>query len=99
MKQLIITLFIVVATLSVKAQAPQQPPPKARPVIILLADSSNLVQLQSVLQFSYQFLSKSSAPANQVEDVKNAIQQLYPMLVPLKKDSTIKVKPNTKAKQ
>jgi len=70
MKQLILILYLFGVTAT---YAQQQPTRKAKPVMILLADSSNLVQLQSVLQFSFQFLAKSSAPANQVEDVKTAI--------------------------
>ncbi len=91
MKHLLIILFIVAATLTVKAQAPAQPQRPAKPVWILLPDSSNLVQLQQVLQFSFIWLPRSSAPANKVEDFKVAIQQLYPSLVAVKRDSTIKV--------
>lgn len=94
MKQLIITLFIAVAALTVQAQTPRQQPKK--PVMILLPDSSNLVQLQQILQFSYQALPKSEMPANQVTQVQAGIQQLYPLLVPMRKDSIIKVKPPVK---
>lgn len=92
MKHLIIILFIAAAALTAQAQTPK------KPVMILLPDSSNLIQLQGVLQFSYQYLPKSSAPSNQVEEIKGVIQQLFPLLTPLKKDSTIKVKPPTKIK-
>jgi len=89
MKKLILFLCLFGITI---AFAQQQAPKVLKPVTILLPDSSNLVQLQIILQFSYQFLPKSSAPANQVEDVKAVIQQLYPMLVPMKKDSLTKGK-------
>lgn len=102
MKQLILILFIATAALSVKAQALQQPT-RPKPVMILLPDSSNLVQLQQVLQFSYQWLPQSAAPAGVVGQkgtiqvpstgIVGAIEQLFPLLVPIKKDSTIKIKP------
>lgn len=93
MKKLLLILCLFVATASY-AQIPG-PKIKSSPVMILLPDSSNLIQLQSVLSFSYQWIPKSPAPSNAVEEVKAAIQQLFPMIVPMKKDSTIKVKPST----
>lgn len=86
-------LILILCLFGVTASYAQQAATKPKPIMILLPDSSNLVQLQSVLSFSYQWLPKSSAPANTVEEVKSAIQQLFPLLVPIKKDSTIKVKP------
>lgn len=68
---------------------------KSSPVMILLPDSSNLIQLQQILQYSYQWLPKSQAPSQEVTSLLSVMQQLYPMIVPMKKDSTIKVKPPT----
>lgn len=92
MKQLLILIFLVVISITTKAQT-QQPQRPAKPVMIMLPDSSNLVQLQAVLQFSHTWLIKSKAPADEVEQARTLIQQLYPYLVPMKKDSTIKVPP------
>jgi hypothetical protein len=96
MKHLIITLFIAVAALSVKAQQIQKP---AKPVMILLADTTDLIRLQSILQFSHQWLLKSQAPAVSVGDVNAAIEQLFPMLVPIKKEGTVVVAPKDKPKK
>lgn len=94
MRQLIIILFIAVAALTAHAQIPG-PKIKSNPVMILLPDSSNLIQLQQILQYSYQWLPKSQAPSQEVTSLLSVMQQLYPMIVPMKKDSTIKVKPPT----
>ena len=92
MKRLFTILLLLVITSAIKAQA-QQPQKTAKPVMVMLPDSSNLTQLQAVLQFSYTWLIKSKAPADDVEQARALIQQLYPYLVPMKKDSTIKVPP------
>jgi hypothetical protein len=77
MKYLIITLCIALGALTAHAQ---QAPAKPKPVIVMFPDSSNLVQLQQILQFSYQALPKSEMPANQVNQAQTMIQQLYPCL-------------------
>jgi hypothetical protein len=42
---------------------------------------SKLTELQQILQFSYQWLPKSKAPAEDVFEVNNAIQDVFKVLV------------------
>lgn len=90
-------LLLILCLFAVTASYAQIPGPKIKssPVMILLPDSSNLIQLQQILQYSYQWLPKSQAPSQEVTSLLSVMQQLYPMIVPMKKDSTIKVKPPT----
>lgn len=41
----------------------------------------DLIGVQNVFGFAFQWLPKSKAPASDVEDVKAVMQQLYPKLV------------------
>jgi hypothetical protein len=96
MKHLIITLLIAVASLSVKAQQVQKP---AKPLMIMLADSTDLIKLQQVLSFSHTWLTKSTAPAVAVGEVNQAIEQLFLMLVPLQKEGKVTIPPKPKSRQ
>lgn len=74
MKRTIITLCLIGTMVAAKAQT------KADTVYVKL-HKTQLMGLQNVLGFAYQWLPKSKAPATEVGDVQDAIKLLYPALV------------------
>ena len=88
MKRTIITLFIAVAALTVKAQ--QQPAEK--PAMVLIPVET----LKKTLSDAYAVIANSNAPYKDAAPVLNSIQQLYPQLVALKQDTAKAVIPKKK---
>lgn len=74
MKRTIIILCLIGTMMAAKAQT------KADTVYVKL-HKAQLMGLQNVLGFAFQWLPKSKAPAAEVGDVQDAIKLLYPALV------------------
>lgn len=93
MKQLIITLFIAAAALSVKAQAPQQPQPE-KSVMVLLP----VATVKAVIDRTISLIANSNTAWKDANPVIADLQQINILMVAIKPDTTIKVKPTTKNK-
>lgn len=89
MKHLTIILFIVLGTLTAKAQQQE------KPVMVLVP----LETLKKVLEASYQLISQSNTPYKDAAPLLGQIQQLYPQLVEMKKDTAKVVPPKAKPKK
>lgn len=79
MKKLFITALLIGSFIAVQAQTAPQPA-KEQPIYIKLLPSQ-LNALQQVLQYSFQWLPKSSAPSNEVLQVLEVTKQIFPVLV------------------
>lgn len=79
MKQLIITLFIAVAALTVQAQTIKQDSNKVDTILIRSID---LNKIQYILNYSFNWIPRSEAPANEVRTLIPLIKTVYPLLIP-----------------
>jgi hypothetical protein len=83
-------LILALIGLSFTTRAQTAPPAKPEQPIYVRMLPSQLNAIQQIFGFAFQWLPKSKAPAADVEDVKTAMQTLYPVLVA---DTTIIVTP------
>jgi hypothetical protein len=90
-------LILALIGLSFTTMAQTAPPAKPEQPIYERMLPSQLATIQQIFGFAFLWLPKSQAPAASVEDVKTAMQTLYPVLVA---DTTIVVtqKPIVKTK-
>lgn len=88
MKRLIITLFIAVAALSVKAQT-QQPQQQEEPKTVLLPING----VRTAVRQIYQLIATSDIPVSKAGPALQTLQQLDQLLVPMVADTTKKQLP------